>query len=465
MATSPCHTHTHTKAALFALLILVCSFLLSGTVFSQETTTAPKTTDIWTQKWLLGDWGGARTKLEEEKGVSFDFHYFGDFLYAANARIQDGGAGWNRVRGTMTIDFGKLVGPQMKGWSLFATGLWQGGPNLGANYLGSISNPSTLVSARTTMLDSWWLQYAMLDSKVTVKFGQFASMDYYGLPPWIWQYMMEPLSYGFQNRFNDYASFDPASGPGAQLMVSPFNWMYFSAAYTSGNRSPFQQNPTGVEYVKINSGVLSDSVGFKINQPAAGKPAKDKYYSGQYEIGSTYNGGKFANSFCNPTAQVPGCAPVGSSYYTNPLFYSNTGNYVWYFFGQQAVYRPKAGTKVGGIDLVGGMSFSPNEPYNFVNNTALFGVNYFGPIPSRPNDSVNFGLSYTHVSGQYASYYAFSNPTAPPYSSEKAYEFNYVFQLTPYWYIQPDVQIFQDVGGIAKAGTAEAIGFRTKVTF
>jgi len=464
MATSQYHPHAPIKkGVLFALLILLCLPLFSVVVFSQDNTTAPKSTDFWTQKWLLGDWGGERTKLEEQKGVAFDFHYIADFQCAENARINNGCGAWNRVRGTMDIDFGKLAG--WKGLTMHVTGLWQGGPNIGGNYLGSISNPSTLVSVRATMLDSWWFAYAMLDGKVTVRGGQFASMDYYGLPPWIWHYMMEPLSYGFNNRGNDYASWDPASGPGVQLLVNPYKWMYYSMAYTSGNRNPYAQNPTGFEYVKHDSGVLSDAVGFTINQPGTGKTAKEKYYTGQYEVGSTYNGGKFANSFCNNKTVVPGCPNPGSLYYSNPLYFSPyTGNYVVYFYGDQAVYRPKAGSNTG-LDIVGGMSFSPNTPYNFVGKNYLFGVQYNGPIPSRPHDSVNFGLSYSGVSSKYNNYYLAVNPNAPPYSSEKAYEFNYSFQATPWWYIQPDVQIFQDVGGLAKYGTAEAIGFRTKVTF
>ena len=446
------------------LVILLCPLLLTITASGQENTpAAPATTDIWTQKWLLGDWGGARTRLEEEKGVKFDFHYIGDFLYAANARYQDGGAGWNRVRGTMDVDFGKLAG--WKGWTFHVTGLWQGGPNLGSDYLGSISNPSTLVSVRATMLDSYWLAYAMLDGKVTVRFGQFASMDYYGLPPWIWHYMMEPLSYGFGNRGNDYASWDPASGPGAQILVTPNPHWYYSFAYTSGNRNPYHQNPTGFEYVKHDSGVLSDAVGFTFNQPGTGKVAKDKYYTGQYEVGSTYNGGKFANSFCNSAHPISGCPSSGSIYYTNPLYFSpNTGNYVVYFMGQQGVYRPKAGSNAG-IDLVGGMAFSPNTYYNFVNKNALFGVQFNGMISSRPNDQINFGLSYSGVSSKYAAAYAATNPLAPPYSSEKAFEVNYLVQLTPYWYVQPTLQWYTDVGGFSKYGTAEAIGLRTKVTF
>ena len=110
---------------------------------------------FWNQQYLLGDWGGERTKLAEQYGVTFDFFYVADFLGTPQAAIKTGAAGWNRVRGTMDIDFGKLAG--WNGLTFHVTGLWQGGPNLGANYLGSISNPSGLVSARTEILDSYWL--------------------------------------------------------------------------------------------------------------------------------------------------------------------------------------------------------------------------------------------------------------------------------------------------------------------
>jgi porin len=231
------------------------------------------------------------------------------------------------------------------------------------------------------------------------------------------------------------------------LVVNPTSFMYYTLAYTSGNRNPYQEDYNGFHFVKKDSGVLSDSVGIKFGGPSAAN-AGIKTYPGQYEVGSTYNGGKFTNPF-NPV-------PLSESTYT--------GNYVFYFMGDQAVFRPKVGSNTG-LDIVGGISVSPNETYNFVDKNVLFGVMYNGLIPKRSKDSINFGLSYTHVSDKYAEAYALANPNAPLYSSEKAYEFNYSFQATPYWLIQPAVQWYQDVGGLSKSGTAVAAGFRTKVTF
>src|SRR5579862_2761273 len=385
------------KLAVTSLILL--SLLFAVPAFTQTTTNAPADKNFFTQQYLLGDWGGARTKLAEEKGVTFDFFYVGDFL-ADPQGVKTGAAGWNRVRGTMDIDFGKLA--NVKGLTFHVTGLWQGGPNLGSSYLGSISNPSGLVSARTEILDSYWLQYAMADGKVALRAGQFASMDLYGLQYYGGNYVMEPLDYGFNNRFNDYASFDPASGPGVQLQITPARFVYFKAAFTSGNRNPYAQDPNGFHFLKKDSGVFSDEIGFLTDQPG-GKVSKEKYYPGFYAFGSTYNGGKFSDPFNN-----------------TPLYLSPyTGNYVIYFMANQAIFRPKAGSNTG-LDAHFGISASPNQTYNFVDKNITGGLIYNGLIPSRPKDALAFGLSYSHVSNAYSTAYADSLLGAPVLGSEKA---------------------------------------------
>ena len=157
--------------------------------------------------------------------------------------------------------------------------------------------------------------------------------------------------------------------------------MYFKGAYTSGNRNPYVQDPNGFHFVKHNSGVFSDEVGFDHRSNLAQGVQVRSIYPGHYAFGSTYNGGKFANPF-NPV----------------PLFYSPyTGNYVMYMMANQAVYRPKAGSNTG-LDAFFGFAGSPNATYNFVDKNITTGVVYNGPIPSRPKDSVAFALSYSHVS-------------------------------------------------------------------
>src|SRR5580693_4400000 len=88
---------------IFTFLILICLLLLTLPAVAQKegietgpghdqaapapTTPAPQDKTFWNQQYLLGDWGGERTKLAEEKGVTFDFFYVADFLGTPEAAV------------------------------------------------------------------------------------------------------------------------------------------------------------------------------------------------------------------------------------------------------------------------------------------------------------------------------------------------------------------------------------------
>jgi hypothetical protein len=79
--------------------------------------------------------------------------------------------------------------------------LWQAGGNMGA-YIGSSANPSSLVSANTTRLDSWWFEQALLNNKLYVRAGQVAGLDFYGVQADGASYILEPLGYAIGSRAN-----------------------------------------------------------------------------------------------------------------------------------------------------------------------------------------------------------------------------------------------------------------------
>lgn len=91
---------------------------------------------------LFGDWGGERTRLLE-RGVSFDFQYVSDSLSNIKSEQIERFASWNRIRGTVDIDFGALI--EQPGLYFHATALWQGGGNLGA-YLALLTSPRSLTA-------------------------------------------------------------------------------------------------------------------------------------------------------------------------------------------------------------------------------------------------------------------------------------------------------------------------------
>jgi carbohydrate-selective porin OprB len=425
------------KGRLVLLLVLFALVWSAVPVVGQDKSASP---------YLFGDWGGARTRLAEEKGVKFDFFYISDLL----ANPQGGQykeTGWNRVRGTMDIDFSKLA--NVKGLSLHVTGLWQGGVNLGGGtsatgetYLGSIANPSGLVSARTTRLDSFWLQQDLFNNKFYIRAGQFAGMDFYGVQHYGANYLMEPLDYAFGNLFNTYESFDPAAGPAVEIKIAPVRQFYYRAAFMSGNRDPYGADPTGFNYVKKDSGVFLNEIGYLFDQPGSAKSAR-KLYPGLYKFGSAYNGGQFIDPFTNT---------------------ASTGNYLIYFMANQAIFRPTENPNKG-LDVHFGVDYSPDHAYNKVDQQFTGGAIYNGLIPKREKDAIAFGFVYSKISGAYRCEFANEGLLAPRLGSEKAIEFNYMAQVTPWLVWQPVVQVYSDLGANPKNGTGVVVGFRTKVTF
>ena len=427
---------------IFCLIVLLL-FSSASRVFAQsgagqyageEDSTAHRT-----RSYLFGDWDGRRSELAS-RGITFDFFYVADLQANPVGGLRQTEAGWGRIRGTMDIDFGKLT--DWNGLTFHVTGLWQFGGNLGAE-IGALANPSGLVSAHTTRLDSFWLQQAFLHNRLFIRAGQFAGLDFYGNQEYGASYLMEPLDYALGNLFpTTYESFDPAATPAAQIEVIPWRTLYIKSAVLTGNRNPYQQDPTGFHFQIRNTPVFVYEIGFTRDaQDFAGQTSHGdrKTYPGIYKFGAAYNGGKFQNA-----------AGIQSN-----------GNYLIYGMANQALYRSETGSNRG-LDATFGFDWSPAD-VNRENSQITVGARYNGPILRRPQDGVAFGFVYSHIAGPFQS--AGILPAMPLLGSEKAIELNYSAQVRPYLLWQPVFQYYWDVGGNSRIPNAPVLGFRIKVDF
>jgi carbohydrate-selective porin OprB len=453
------------KTIACSLLLLTTELLISVAAIAQSIDPSPTDTSFMHRKYLLGDWSGERSKLANE-GVTFDLFYVADFL-ANPAGGNSSTSAWNRVRGTVDIDFGKLAGAN--GLTMHVTGVWQGGVNLGGQYLGSIANPSGLVSAHTTRLDSYWLQQELFKGKLTVRGGQFAGQDFYGVQYYGREYLMEPLDYALGNLFSAYESFDPASGPGVDIKIAPMQQLYLRSAYMSGNRNPYGYNATGVPFTWKNSGLIINELGILVDQPSfygqraakvpggtqGSTPPPKKFYPGLYKLGLVNNPGR--NAFAGPSATV-----VSTNSYVRCYGECYSGDYIFYFMANQAVWRPTEGSNRG-LDANFAVDYLPSDR-NKVNQQFTGGVIFNAPITKRADDSASFGFVISRISDVFDTYQQ-TNLLLRPQTSEKAFEFNYLAQVTPFWYVQPVVQVYASLGATPSNGTGVVVGFRTKVTF
>jgi porin len=245
--------------------LLLLSICVAQPAHPQTIGDAPSTSWI-NSPYMLGDWGGERTALERS-GIAFNFISVNDFLEDTRSDV----ANWSRVRATLDIDFGRAE--LVQGLTFHITALWQSGGNLGG-YIDSIANPSSLVSADTTRLDSWWFEQALAHGKVFIRAGQFAGLDFYGNQLDGGSYIMEPLGYALGNLFAaDYESFDPAGTPAAEVRYVPSKHFYVKSAIFSGNRNPYHDDISGVNFKFKDSPVIATEAGYLVD-PTSSSIAK-----------------------------------------------------------------------------------------------------------------------------------------------------------------------------------------------
>ena len=390
---------------------------------------------------LLGDWGGERTALAE-KGLTFDFFYISDMEANPTGGLQQTQAGWMRIRGTMDFSFDRLI--SWHGLSIHATGLWQSGGNLGAQ-IGTLANPSDLVSAHTTRLDSFWVQQLLFSDKLRIRAGQLAGLDFYGNQDYGGSWLIEPMGYAFGNLFGSiFESFNPAGTPGAEIKFAPTKSFYVKSAVMSGNRDPYHQDPTGTNFEIKNSANFLFEAGYLLHPPDGGTSgtagaSATKTYPGSYKFGGIYNGGKF-----------PDAVGIVSS-----------GNYLIYGMASQAVFRTDPGSNRG-LDVTAGFDYSPGDVAR-ENVQVTVGGRFNAPFANRQCDRVGVGLVYSKISDSFSNFGTLLGRA--PLGSEKAVELNYSLQITPYWYVQPVFQYYVDVGANGALPNAPVLGFRTKVNF
>ncbi len=369
---------------------------------------------------------------------------------AVHGGLSNQAAAFTRIRGTLDINFDKLTG-KTRDLTLHATGLWQTGDNIGAKF-GSYANPSGLDSVHVFRMDSFWLQKQFADGIVTLRAGQMAGWDFFGNQEFGGSFTIEPLNYALGNIFGaTYLTYNPAGVPAAYIRLDgfrrregPVRGVYAKSAAFSGNKNPYQQDPTGLHYVVANSPVVASEAGYLWDAPAdpgEAAPSDRKIYPGIYRFGGIVN---YNGIFTDPlTGQI------------------TKGSYLYYFMASQAVYRAEAASDRG-LDLTFAYDNSPNTASQ-QNSMITVGAVYHGVIPRRNMDKLSFGFVSTRTSN--ASSELNELLLGYPLGWEKAYTLDYCLQVKPYLLLQPTIQYFDTIGGNPNRPSGIVIGLRTGVRF
>jgi carbohydrate-selective porin OprB len=412
----------------------------------------PESGSVWRRKYLFGDWNGTRTRLEN-KGLSFDVYYTDDAL--GNPRGGRGDFGvWGRVRASMDLDFGKFTAD--KGLTFHATGLWQYGVDLSKQYTFTAVDSTSLPSAHTLRLDSYFLQQYLLHHKLAIRGGQIAAYDSYGDSEYGASFINLALGYAHSNLNSAaYLSFNPAGVPAFEVKVLPTDHFYVKGMVLSEERNPYVQDPSGFNF-HLGGPVFAGEAGYIHDPP---KPPN-----------ATYTMGKEPFITDSETGNHPGTYRFGAGY--NPHNFTDlltgspiSGNYVLYGQVNQAVYRlSNSGPDKGrGLDLTYSEDYSPGNAAQY-SHQLWAGARWIGPAGGRwSKDTIGLGYVRTAVGSHYRE--EMLATVGKNLTAEHLIEMNYLSNVSPWLLVQPVAQWFIKPAGDASRQAVFVVGFRTKVTF
>lgn len=423
---------------------------------------------IGSQQWwegdsLSGDWWGIRNYLDDS-GVELSASYTNNIAGNPVGGKSAGFTYTDNVSFGLELDFEKIAG--WDGLTVIVSGLNRAGSNLSQNNVGNQFTVQQVYGGQTAMFYALAFEQKLVDDKVSLKAGRFATGDDFASSPIYWLYMNNgidgnPQALPVNTQFSAY----PWAVWAARLRVDPtpeFNAMV--GAYQVSTRV-FDRAYHGLDWsIRSNDGVLLiGQIGwtpefFKKDVPAAA--------DGKSTVsGKALSEGK--SVAVTPRQGLPGHYWFGAYY--SPWQFSQfgtdelaTNSYGFYWHADQMVWQESPGSDQG-LTLWSAFVLSPQQNIAKLPFQANAGAVYKGLIPTRDDDFTMLGLVYGKFSRNYARTVEDADQGYPQY--EVVIEAGYRVNLTDFAYVQPNVQWVINPGGTGNIPNALVLGAQMGVTF
>lgn len=368
--------------------------------------------DWFAQDTFTGDWGGARTDIENF-GVTPAFNYTTDVMGNPTGGLKQSSAyaaGWT---GSLTFDLEKIAA--IPGLTFFLAGSIQQGTDLSED-TGNIFAPAQIFNGDVARLNQMYLQLSAWDDLLDVTVGRlaagddFAALDSYG------NYVSGAVNGNPTSILVDFPSFTtpPFAQWGARATVTPAKDFYVSAGVYNADPTVQEDREHGVDFtLNPDKGVLTmGQVGYKPNQNGNGEGLP-----GHYALLGIYDSSDYSR-VDDPDRE-------------------KSGNYSFALLAEQMIYREGGKGSDQGLSAWATFTVAPDQSINTLPYGIYGGAYYQGLIPKRDNDVTAIAL-YSGV---------FSDDLRDQ-DYELVFELTYRFQVGPWFYLQPDFQyIFHPNGG------------------
>jgi porin len=392
-----------TSLALLTLLLLVSAA-------AAQTTTAPAGYGgSWTE-WpkMTGDWGGARTALED-KGIKLDLgitQIVQENMHggaSTNGAIKYSGSGDL----TLTLDLAKLTGGAWAGGTIVlnAEPKWGNGVNRDVGSLLPVNmdaiKPGTQQSCMMT-LSEFFIQQVLFEGKLILLAGMLDGSRAFDKNEFADDERTKFMNVGLRN-YPVLGSFLPYTTMGGGIIVNPLDWLSIRTAVTDSDGRAGHTGFDTAFHGDTNTTLLHEW-DFTV------KPFGQ---TGHQRVGFVWSS--------ENTPQIG-----------NPAETNKDNVAVYYNFDQYLCTKAEDPTQ--GFGVFGRFGWAQR----FANAIEYFyslGVGGKGLIPTRAKDTYGVGWYFTNLSNQI------------PLTQESGIEMYYNIEIFPWLHVSPDFQIICDPGG------------------
>lgn len=400
---------------------------LKGGVEKLSSSVTDTTEKPLVKQWLDGDyatgkWFGARPILEDH-GLSIN----SSLLYSPFVKTGGGandaasGKGYSLFNLGITLDTEKAG--MWKGGKFFAlyqrkTGYGISGPNGNGGAMGDWMGMDGWDWRQINQISEVWYQQKFFGEKVRLKLGKQDANADFGYLNSGWDFMNTAFSVNPTVPMPTY----PDQSFGFMAEINPKEWLSIRNGIYSKFNVPF--NITEIE----------------VKPTIKGLPGR--YSVGAWEM-SDSSGMSLPQSYDFNTS---------TTYYNN--FNRNFGAYAQF---EQMIYKENKedDNDMQGLVAFGQFGVSPSNK-NDMSRYVGGGLEYIGPIPKRDKDKIGVAVA----SGNFAPRLG---DITSQVGAETAVEAFYRIQVTPWFYLQPDVQFISRPSGTYDSSMA--FGLRSVITF
>lgn len=401
---------------------------------------------------LFGDWGGARSRLED-RGIKFDFGYTSE-----DAGNTTGGDGEHFAHaGQLTLDSTWDLG-KLWGWDhtqLRATLTHRDGDNLTERaQLGQLLQSQEIYGrGNIWRISNLWLAHDFAGGRLQVKAGRLGVGDDFDTLDCDF---MSLTFCGSQSAMidGDYWYNWPISQWG--LVIN--GWLTPQVYLRTG---AYQVNPS---YARESHGLMfnpSGTIGTLTPVEVGWNPSFGDGLSGHYALGAWYSSAPREDVYEDINGD-----PAGLSGLERAM---RTGAYGGYLVSNQQFTHGDGSSEKAGLRGFLDMVVSDRRTSS-IDRTVHLGASYTAPFASRPHDQIALALGATHVNNRLEDYQRDRNlvepvPVRVQEGSEYTAELFYAIAVTGWLTVRPDLQYVVHPGGDSANPDGLVVGLKSSIKF